>query len=171
MYRHPLRFVLFLAVILLLPSWTRRAEASGAALQFVPSDAMAVMGVDFDKLRASAMHRLLEQALKKDKTVLKNIQELKKETGFDVFKDIHGLTVVVPEAVLKDDNQFAIIIEANVNEAKMVKFIETKDGKSMPKRTGANGDFYELDGGKAGMAFRGKFVVIGGMAWLEKPLG
>ncbi len=171
MHRHPLRFLLVIAVLLLLPSWARQAHATGAALQFVPSDSMAVVGIDFDKLRTTAVQKTVEQALRKDKDAIKNIEELRKETGFDVFKDIHGLTVVLPEEVLKDDNQFVMILEANINEAKMVKFIEKKDGKALPKKSGANGDFYELDGGRAGLAFRGKFVIIGGMATFEKAIG
>src|SRR4051812_35614278 len=113
MHRHPLRFLLLIAVLLLLPSWTRSAQASGAALQFVPSDAMAVVGVDFDGFRKTPLYRLVVQAMRKDKSALAKIGELKKETGFDVFKDIHGLTVVLTDDMLKhNDDQFVVVVDA-----------------------------------------------------------
>jgi hypothetical protein len=170
MYRQSLRWLLLIAIVLLVPSWTSSARASGPALQYVPPDAMAVVGVDFDKLRPTAVQKTLEAALKKDKEATKKIGELKAETGFDVFKDVHGLTVVLPEEVLKDDDQFVLVLDAKIDEARMVKFMEKKNGP-LPKQQGANGAYYEIDGGKAGLAFRGKYMIVGGMATFQKVLG
>ncbi len=169
MYRHSLRWLLLIAVVLLVPSWAATARASGAALQYVPSDAMAVLAADFDKLRATAVQKTVEAAVKKDRQASKNITELKTETGLDVFKDVHALTVVLPEEVLKDDDQFVLVLDAKVDEARMVKFMEKKNGP-LPKKQGASGAYYELDGGKAGLAFRGKYMIVGGMAMFQKVL-
>jgi len=159
------RWLAILAAMLFIPSLAPRAEAANlaAALRYVPGDAMAVGTVDVSKLQRLPLYRKMQQRFyAEEPDAKKEIDELKRATGFDPFRDIKGLVVAVGPDFEQDDEQFVVIAEARVSEPRMIAFMKKKGATPQLRNDARLGRWYELAGGEAGLAFRGPHVIFGG---------
>jgi len=143
------------------------ADVQGA-LKFVPADSMAVAGIDLDALRKTPwvnkmFMRALQQAGRQE------LQELESAAGIKVDRDIHSLVMAFDKSFPNDDDQFVMILEAKLDETGVVAFIR-KEGDQLKREQGLGGHFYVVDNGKAGLAFRGKYTIIGGLPMFKRAL-
>lgn len=165
MHHRLIRRVLMAALLLFVPLFGSSAWAADVdgALAYVPKDSFTVIVADMEQVKKSPIFEMAKQMLFDNEPKAKeNIDKLKREAGFDVFNDVKALVVGLGDNVTRDDDDFVAIAEATVNEAKMVAFIKKQGGK-LEKKRGAQGDYYVLGSDKKGrMAFRGKFVILGG---------
>ena len=155
------RRVLVAAVLLFVPLLTSTAFGADlqGALKFVPADSMAVITVNGDKVKASPLFAKAQKMLfAEEPKAKKNLNKMKKATGFDVFRDVKSAVIAFGPRIDKDDDDFVAIIEAKISEKKIVAFIKKEGGKI--KKVGNS---YQLGRkGDGRMAFSGKYVVVGG---------
>lgn len=168
-----IRGVLMAALLLFVPLWTARALAADidGALAYVPKDSFTVIVANVDQVRTSPVFEQMRTTLFASEPEAKaNIEKLKKETGFDVFADIHTIVIALGSSITSDDGDFCAIAEAPANEAKMVAFIKKTGGK-IEKKTGPSGKYYLLGSNKDGrMAFRDKFIILCGAKAFDAAL-
>jgi hypothetical protein len=140
-----------------------------AAFKHVPGEVMAVAGVDVDGLRDSSLFKGVEQQLRRELDSKRELQQFQKATGVNLLRDVHSIVVVLPEDVLKDDDEFGLVIEADVNEAKFLSFMRNS-GSKIVEKTGPGGNYYEIGGGKGALAFRGKHVILAAKKTFDRML-
>jgi len=159
------RWLVALVATLVIPSIASQAEAANlaAAMRYVPADAMGMGTLDVSKLQRLPLYKKLQQRFyAEEPDAKKEVDALRKATGFDPFRDVRGLVVAVGPDFEKDDDQFVVIAEARVSEPRMVAYIKKKGGE-LKVHNDRLGRWYELAGGEAGLAFRGPHVILGGM--------
>lgn len=159
-----LTLILTAAVLLLVPAPAMAAKGDlQGALAFVPRDAFAVVTADLEGVKRSALFKMAKQTLlAEEKSAEKDLAELKKKTGFDVWRDIHAAVVAFDKDFPKDDDRFALIAHATYDEKKLMAFAKSKGGKMELKQSPA-GPYYLLGTRKEGaLAFRGKFIILSG---------
>jgi hypothetical protein len=167
-----LRLFPILAVLLALPLWASVAHAADVkgALVYVPQDAVGVMTVDVDGVRTTPIFKkLVTKLIDANPKARKNLEELKQKTGFDPLEHVHSVVLAAGPAFPGDDDDFLIIAEAKLDEAKLVAFMQ-KEGAKLTVKNDALGKWYAFDGGKGAMAFRGKHLVVGGTAIFKRAL-
>ena len=162
---HRLLTLILTATFLLLipaPAMAAKGDLSGA-LAFVPRDSFAVVTADLEDVKRSALFKMAKQTfLAEEKSAKKDLAELKKKTGFDVWRDIHAAVVAFDKDFPKDDDRFALIAHATYDEKKLMAFAKSKGGK-MELKQGPSGPYYLLGKRKDGaLAFRGKFIILAG---------
>jgi hypothetical protein len=168
-----IRRVLLAALLLWLPLFTTSALAADVdgALAYVPTDSFGVVVAKLDKLSTSPLIAQAKQLMFTENPKAKeNLDKLAKATGFDPFRDAKTLAVAVGPDVFKNDDHFVAVIEAKIDEARLIAFVKKEGGKMQPK-TGASGKYYEI--GKRGdgrIAFRGNFVIVGAGSPFDKAL-
>jgi len=172
MTKRSLRLVLATALCLFIPLWAATAAAADikGALQYVPNDAFAVVGVDGDKLRTSPLYKKAIQIALKEPGAKKDLERLRKATGIDVLKHIRSVVVAFDPNVVNDDDQFLAVIEVPANEAKVLAFMK-KEGAKYEAKMGPAGKYYLLGRKKDGaMAFRGKYIILGAKPVFDKAM-
>ena len=164
MRKNPFK-VLFLAALSLgfvLFSFNAAAANVSSSLRYVPKDAFLVAGIDGDKVRTSALYKTLVDMAMKEKDVNKGLAEFKAATGFDPTKDVRSLVVALGSSFPKDNDNFILIAEARISEAKVIAFMKKKNAKIQTVKT-RQGTHYLLGRRKDGfLAFRGGHVLLGG---------
>ena len=168
----PLRLLLVLAVLLVLPLSARLAEAADlkGALDYVPKDAVGAMTVDVDGLRPTPLFKkVVGQLVTSDPKAQQKLTELKQKTGFDVLEHVHAVVVAAGAGFPKNDDDLLIIAEAKLDEARLVAFMK-KEGAKLTAKSDTLGKYYLFDDGDGAMAFRGKYVVIGGIDIFRRAL-
>lgn len=147
---------LFVLLALLIPTPAWAGDVSGA-LAFVPSDAFAVLGGHVERVRRSPhYHRLLTALLDGEET---KIEELKKQTGFDLRHDVRAALVALrPKAGGRGEHS-VVIAEASIDENKLVAFLR-RQGKKVEAQKGPGGTLYRT-GSNDALAVRGGFVITG----------
>src|SRR5690606_4788561 len=123
----PLRLLPILAALLALPLWASVAHAADVkgALVYVPQDAVGVMTVDVDGVRATPLFKkLVTQLIDSNPKARKNLAELKQKTGFDPIEHVHSLVLAAGPDFPADDDDFVIIAEAKLDEARLVAFMQ-----------------------------------------------
>jgi hypothetical protein len=164
--------VLTAAFVVLFPVQAMAAKADVAgALAYVPKDAISVVTADLEAVKQSKLFAFGKAAfLSEEKSAKKKIAELKKATGFDVWRDVHAAVVTFGPEFAKDDDQFAIIAHTTISEKKVVAFAKKKGGK-LELKQGPSGPFYLLGKRKEGaIAFRGNIVILAGAKFMPKVL-
>ncbi len=159
------RRVLMIALLLFVPLSGTSAWAGDVdgALAYVPQTSFTVIVAKMDRVKKSPIFEQAKQMLFANEPKAKeNIDKLKRETGFDVFADVEVLVVALGENITHDDDDFVAIVETKVNEAKLVAFIKKEGGKLEKKNDAAGGHYVLGSDKKSRMAFRDKFVIIGG---------
>ncbi|MBW2524174.1 MAG: hypothetical protein JRI23_08360 [Deltaproteobacteria bacterium] len=164
--RYPVVFVAVVLVLIPLRAWAGDVQG---ALAYVPSDSIAVVGADVDKVRSSPLYASTFETFLKESGAKKKVAELAARTGLDVRRHIHAVVAAFPPTFPQDDDEFVIIAEAKVNEARLVAFAK-KEGAEIQRRDSPLGPYYALDGGDGALAFRGKFVILGGQKTFQKAL-
>jgi len=163
-------FAVALALVLSLAGAAARASDVKAALSFVPADAAVVMGVDFDKTRTSPLYRSAVKALLSQPDVKTQLDELRKATGVDPLADIHLLLAAFPAEVLNDEDQFLILAQARVSEARLVTYAQAQGAPIRPTTVGS-GKMYLIGNRDDGaLAFRGELVLLGSRRMVENAL-
>jgi hypothetical protein len=155
-------------VLFLIPLRAWAGDVQGA-LAYVPTDSIAVVGADVDKVRASPLFAPLYQEFLKESGARKKLTEIATHTGVNIQRDIHGIVAAFPPTFPQDDDEFVIIVEAKVNEARLIAYAK-KEGAEIQRKDSPAGPYYALDGGDGAMAFRGNFVIIGGQKTFQKAL-
>ena len=164
--RCPALFVAVILILLPLRAWAGDVEG---ALAYVPSDSIAVVGADVDKVRASPLFAPLYEEFLNESGARKKLAEIATHTGVNVRRDIHAIVAAFPPTFPQDDDEFVIIVEAKVNEARLVAFAK-KEGAKIQRKDSPAGPYYALDGGDGAMAFRSNYVIIGGRNTFQKAL-
>lgn len=169
----PLRLLTFLLTLLVLPlAGVRLAQAADtkAALAYVPADAVGVMTIDVDGLRTTPyFQKVVAKLVDADPHVRKKLGELKQHTGFDLIQHVHGVVLAAGPAFPGDDDDFVLIAEAKIDEARLIAFMQ-KEGAKLAVKNDASGKHYAFDNGKGAIAFRGKHVIVGGTAIFKRAL-
>src|SRR5690606_20758756 len=115
------------------------------ALAYVPKDSVGVMTIDVGGVRTTPIFQKLVEAVFKSKPRAKtNLDELKKKTGFDPLKDVHGLVMAAGPGFPADDDDFLVIAEAKLDEARLIAFMQ-KEGAKLTPKSDALGKWYLLD--------------------------
>ena len=167
-----LTLILTAAFLLLVPTTALAAKGDlQGALAFVPRDSFAVVTADLDDVKKSTLFKMAKQTLlAEEKSAKKDLAELKRKTGFDVWRDIHAAVVAFDKDFHKDDDRFAIIAHATYDEKKLMAFAKSKGGK-MELKQSASGPYYLLGKRKDGaLAFRGKFIILAGAKMMPTVL-
>lgn len=170
MYR--LVLLLLTSALLLVAPRARAAKPDIAgALAYVPSDSFAVVTADLEKVKRSTLFAMVKQAfLAEEKEAKRGLDKLKKSTGFDLWRDAHAVVVAFGKDFTKDDDQFAAIIQAEMDEARVVDFVK-KEGDEIEKTQSAQGPYYLLGRRKEGaLAFRGQYVILAGAKMMPDVL-
>lgn len=159
-----LTLILTAAFVLLVPAQALAAKGDlQGALAFVPRDSFAVVTADLEDVKKSALFNMAKQTLlAEEKSAKRDLAELKKKTGFDVWRDIHAAVIAFDKDFPKDDDRFALIAHATYDERKLMAFAKGKGGK-MQLKQGPSGPYYLLGKRKDGaLAFRGKYIILAG---------
>lgn len=157
------------AVVLLLIPVRGWAFDVGGALAYVPSDSMAVVGADLDRVRTSPLFAQLYQSWLAESGMQSKVAEIRAQTGLDLRRDLHGVVAAFPRTFPQDDDEFVIVVEADVDEARVVAYAK-QQGAEIERKSSPLGPYYALDGGDGAMAFRGKLVIIGGKKTFQRAL-
>ena len=165
MKKTPLPRILAAALLLFIPLLSLSAAAADVqgAMSYVPNDSFAVLSLDVDAIKTTqVVTQLTNMVFSNEPEAKKKIDQLKKEAGLDIFRDIHAVVLGFGSKFVQDDDQFVLVAEATVDEARLVSFI-TKEGGKIQSANGPSGKYYELGRKRDGrMAFRGKFVILCG---------
>lgn len=148
--------VTVLAMFAMLAVGTTAQAGDGAdTVKMIPGAAMVVAHVNMERLRGSPLFQdLWKQMMGKN---AKDMEQMKAKFGVDLEKDVNGLTLYVPADVDKSQ-VFAVILDGNFSEDKIVAGIKAED----PKLTTAEhaGQKYYAGGKDGSIAFIGKQLVL-----------
>ena len=172
MLKNPIK-VLFLAALSLgfiLTSVNASAANVSASLRFVPRDAILIAGVDGDRVQTTSLYKTFLSLAMQDADVKGGLAEFEEATGFDATKDVRSLVVALSDSFTKDDDNFVLIADAKLSEAKTLAFLKKKGAKFTTVRT-RRGTHHLLGRKKKGfLAFRGRHVILGGAKQLQAVL-
>ncbi len=135
------------------------AGSLDSGLKYVPADFSLVVGVDFDSIRASKIYRAIEPELLRSLGVTMELEQLAKETGFDVMKDVKSLIIAGPEAMMRGGDAFVMVIGAKHDAPRLVAYLNKVGAKLEPKTSSA-GKYFAIDG-EGAIGFFGDHIVIG----------
>ncbi len=167
--RRSLAALVVLLVGLLTVSSASAADINGA-LKFVPKNAFAVVGVNFDGLKKSPVFKPAVDMVLQQSGAKRELKKVKAETGLDVYRDVKGLVAVFTPEFMKDDDNFLVIAQMKVSEKRLVAFMN-KTGAKLKPRSGPHGKFYLIGRrGKGALAFRGKYVIVGAAPIVKRAL-
>ncbi|MBM4375641.1 MAG: hypothetical protein FJ095_11200 [Deltaproteobacteria bacterium] len=152
--------VLLFAVVALV--WPAAARASGPALQYATADSLGVFHVDVDRLRKSPVFKEVQASMLKRPDAKRELDELKKQLGVDPWKDLSGFTVILGPTATKNQRDVVFVLEGKYSEKRVLDFIQKHDKAAPEAVEGKTGKYYRFDGGRMNIAFRGKYVLIGG---------
>lgn len=159
MHRFLVRVLLLALLSVVMPSI---AQASEAPLQFAAPDTMAIVHLDLDRLRKSPLFKVLQTMAQKDSKAKRRLEEVKKELGFDPWKDVAGVTLFLGPTASENQRDVVAVLEGRYQEGRVLKFLEKQEEKAPEEWQGKGGKFYRFDRGRTNIAFRGKHILIGG---------
>jgi len=167
-----LTLILTASLLLLAPAQARAATGDiKGALAYVPRDSFAVVTSNLEGLKKAALFAMVKQTLlREEKSAKKNLAELERKTGFDVWRDIHAAVIAFDKDFTKDDDRFVAIMHATYDQQKLVSFVKSEGGKLQLKQS-PSGPYYLLGSRKEGaLAFRGKFIILAGAVLMPEVL-
>jgi hypothetical protein len=174
MQRTFVRLVLLAAFSFFVSSLPRVAQASSAPLEFAPADTMAIVHLDVDRVRKAPIFKEIEAEIRRDEHAKRDLEKVKAEVGVDLLKDLAGATLFLGPNAMKDDRDLVAVFEGKYNEAKLVAFLTKQSEKHAHEapgvKDGPGGKLYLLEHGKVAVAFRGKRIVVGGVAMVARAL-
>ncbi|MCA9559366.1 MAG: hypothetical protein H6704_14200 [Myxococcales bacterium] len=104
------------------------AHADGKAdLALVPDGSTVLMHVDLRGLRTTALYKDIITQLKAAPGTQEGLTEAKAKFGVDPEKDIHGVTIILPNGFQKSE-QMAVVVEADVDQKKVVEALKKEAG-------------------------------------------
>ncbi|HHH11430.1 MAG TPA: hypothetical protein ENK23_05080, partial [Sorangium sp.] len=168
MLKNPIK-ILFLAALSLgfvFTSASARAADVSASFQYLPDKAIAVAGVHGDKVRHSSLYKTFLRLVTQRREVERGLAEFERATGFDATKDVRSLVLGVADSFTSNSDNFVLVADAKLDEAKVLAFMRKKGAqfKTLRTRTGV----HHLLGRKQDgfLAFRGRHIILGGVEQL-----
>jgi hypothetical protein len=103
----------------------RPGEGFDGALALVPDEAAFALGLDFERLRATALWRDLPPPPVEEARLLATLRE---ETGFDPMRDVRRLVLAFPEEA-RMSRAFAVIIEGeHLDGERLLRWARSRAG-------------------------------------------
>ncbi len=173
MLNNPIR-VIFLAALALgfvLTSANASAANINASLRYVPNDSYMVAGMHGDRVQTTSLYKTLVKLALQEKEIKDGLAEFKTATGFDATKDVRSVVVAASPKRKGEPDNFVVIVDAKLSEAKLLAFLKSKKAKLETVKT-AQGTHHLLGSGRhrGFLAFRGQHVLIGGAAMMPRVM-
>lgn len=161
--------VLLSLLLWCLPLDAARAGDVRSALSYVPSDSLAVVAADIDQLRASPLFRPLFDRIVRETGAAQELAEIQKAAGIDLRRDVRSLVVAFPPEFVKDDDELILIVEAPIAQQRMLAYLR-KEGVKVQRKHGPGGAYWVVGRGEPSLAFRGRYLILGGRKALPQSL-
>jgi hypothetical protein len=156
------RFFTVLVLALLALVWPSAARAGDPALQYATADALGVLHFDVDRLRKTPVFKEIQASTLKQPAAKRELDELKKQLGVDPWKDLSGLTLILGPTATKNQRDVVLVLEGKYSEKRVLDLIQKQNKEAPEAAEGKSGKYYRFDRGRTNIAFRGKYLLIGG---------
>lgn len=156
------RFVLAVAVALC--GFASQAHAGdSAAMKMLPPGTTGVLQIDLAAMRGTTLYKELWKVVSSNPEFLKGKAEAQEKMGFDLEKDLSGITVAVDGS-----GEGFVVLAGKFNEKKITGMAK-KEGKA--KQLKHQGVAYWAGEDKVAVAFLAGRVVVGKEAAIKSAIG
>lgn len=153
------------AMALLLPLTAPTAHAGKAAAGYglVPGDAMGVLSVDLDALRAAPLYKDLRAMIVQAAGGEEVFNSVKTMTGLDPDKDLKAVVMAFAPGFGTKNENFVLAVQAKAN-TKQIMAAMKKEGAKFTESKSKGGAYWQIDG-EGALGFRGDWIVLAPLTW------
>jgi len=157
------------ALVLTATTTSALAKDLDGALKYLPENVSTVVAIDLESTRGTAFFKDLQKELIDLTGYARDLNQMKKEAGFDVLANAKLVIYAGPDEVIKKAKESLLIVEGTFDATKIKDFFAKKSKVPVTEATGPGGTYY-LIGDSSAMAFHGTFAVFGSKAMFDAAM-
>jgi hypothetical protein len=139
------------------------AGKAAAGYGLVPSDAMGVLAVDLDALRAAPVYKELRAMIVEAAGGEEAFNAVKTMTGLDPDKDLKAVVMAFAPGFGTKNENFVLAVQAKANTRQIMAAMK-KEGAKFTESKSKGGAYWQIDG-EGALGFRGDWIVLAPLPW------